>query len=235
MEKGFDSSFKIVNVPKQLFIAEFEHKFENTLVAEKIYKKAEIVQASLINLYLNLYSLIGTPNPAAISGFQSADVNQYPKLKEIPNLSEIFGNLDFCSCDHCRSVLSPAAYFVDLLNFLNPDIRNQIHGEMKPIEALLKRRPDLEHITLSCENTNKPIPFIDIVLEVLESFIVYNKTLPEITGTPFPNDTLPSTTSEELLTIPQNINSLAYDKLKDAVFPVSLPFNRDLQVIRKIS
>ena len=35
-------------------------------------------------------------------------------------MEELFGSLDYCACDHCRSVLSPAAYFVDLLHFLDP-------------------------------------------------------------------------------------------------------------------
>ena len=35
-------------------------------------------------------------------------------------MEELFGSLDYCECEHCRSVLSPAAYFVDLLHFLDP-------------------------------------------------------------------------------------------------------------------
>ena len=35
-------------------------------------------------------------------------------------MEQLFGSLDYCECDHCRSVLSPAAYLVDLLQFLDP-------------------------------------------------------------------------------------------------------------------
>ena len=34
-------------------------------------------------------------------------------------MESLFGSLDFCECEHCRSVLSPAAYLVDLLQFLD--------------------------------------------------------------------------------------------------------------------
>ena len=52
--------------------------------------------------------------PAAASA-ASGDVIAYPTLEQL------FGSMDFCSCDHCRSVLSPAAYLVDLLQFIDKD------------------------------------------------------------------------------------------------------------------
>ena len=42
-------------------------------------------------------------------------------VKHYPTLESLFGSLDFCECEHCRSVLSPAAYLVDLLRFLDPE------------------------------------------------------------------------------------------------------------------
>ena len=42
-------------------------------------------------------------------------------LKHYPTMETLFGSLDFCECEHCRSVLSPAAYLVDLLRFIDPD------------------------------------------------------------------------------------------------------------------
>ena len=37
--------------------------------------------------------------------------------------------------------------------------------------ALLQRRPDLVDLELSCENTNTEIPYIDLVLEILENAV----------------------------------------------------------------
>ena len=42
-------------------------------------------------------------------------------IKQFPTMEFLFGSLDFCECEHCHSVLSPAAYLVDLFQFLNPD------------------------------------------------------------------------------------------------------------------
>src|SRR5205823_5596727 len=40
-------------------------------------------------------------------------------LNHYPTMQGLFGSLDFCDCEECRSVLSPAAYLVDLLEFLD--------------------------------------------------------------------------------------------------------------------
>src|SRR5439155_26487437 len=54
-------------------------------------------------------------------------------------LETLFGSMDFCACDHCRSILSPAAYLVDLLLFIDqpaPPV-----GTENPQTVLLERRP----------------------------------------------------------------------------------------------
>src|SRR5262249_43334194 len=124
----------------------------------------------------------------------------------------------WCDCKDCRSVLSPAAYLVDLLRFLDPpdaevwqpfltkwktahgsapypfteqaaftefqdDWNTQHPGqdpprtEIMPLKVLLSRRPDLEDLQLTCENTNTKLPYVDLVNEVLESYVTYLKSL----------------------------------------------------------
>ncbi|MFO0699258.1 MAG: neuraminidase-like domain-containing protein [Nitrospira sp.] len=46
-----------------------------------------------------------------------------------------------------------------------------------PLSVLLKRRPDLAEIELSCENSNTPLPYVDLVMEILEN----------AAGRPFPH------------------------------------------------
>ena len=36
-----------------------------------------------------------------------------------PTLEGLFGSLDYCNCSDCGSILSPAAYLVDLLHYLD--------------------------------------------------------------------------------------------------------------------
>ncbi len=77
----------------------------------------------------------------------------------IPDWETLFGSFDLCSCEQCNSVHGPAAYFVDLLQFLEArGVRN----------LLMARRPDLAEIELSCENTNTVLPYVDLANEILE-------------------------------------------------------------------
>ena len=47
---------------------------------------------------------------------------------------------------------------------------------------LLERRPDIQHLPLTCENTNTPLPYIDLVNETLEYFVANDLSLDGYTG-----------------------------------------------------
>ena len=89
------------------------------------------------------------------------------KIQELDVLRKLFGNMDACECAHCLSVLSPAAYFVDLMYY----IERFISQPEETKRALSVRRPDLWALPLSCENTNTIVPALDIVNRVLEGWL----------------------------------------------------------------
>lgn len=87
-----------------------------------------------------------------------------------PTLQALFGSQDACACGHCSSVLSPAAYFVDVLEFIkNANLDYILLGN--PGLEFPGRRPDLQDIELSCNNTNTVVPAIDLALEILENAV----------------------------------------------------------------
>ncbi len=94
-------------------------------------------------------------------------------LPSLANIEELFGSTDTCACEHCRSVYSPAAYLTDLLQWIKNN-GTDVEGSELPLDALLARRPDLEHILLNCKNAHTPLPYIDLVNEVLEYAIGKN-------------------------------------------------------------
>jgi hypothetical protein len=96
-------------------------------------------------------------------------------LAQYPNLRVLFGDLESCDCTHCNSVLGPAAYLVDLLNFIDGWDAGSLGGAMWRLRL---RRPDLWDLDLSCDNTDTEIPAIDLVLEVLENAVA----LPQVLG-----------------------------------------------------
>ena len=74
------------------------------------------------------------------------------------------------------------------------------------------RRPDLQELALSCANTNTTLPYIDIVNEILESYVALGLKLDESSA----RDTAQSTTPE-LDANPQYVNPRAYEILDQAV------------------
>ena len=44
------------------------------------------------------------------------------------------------------------------------------------------RRPDLGEIELTCKNTNTELPYVDLVLEILETAVANNGNLPVALG-----------------------------------------------------
>jgi hypothetical protein len=158
----------------------------------------------------------------AVSALKPAALGVAPDAaKEFPNLATLFGVQDLCACQRCRSVLSPAAYLVDLLQFINPKFGP------KPIVRLRTRRPDIEHIPLSCENTNTPLPYIDLANEILE-FYVANGALSAAAA----HDT-DGAEPADLAVAPQFVLDEAFQRLEEAVFPPQLPYQRSFETVRR--
>lgn len=95
-------------------------------------------------------------------------------LAQSPNLRALFDDLDSCDCRHGDSVLGPAAYLVDLLNFIDSWDASSLGGAMGQLRM---RRPDLWDLDLSSDNADTEIPAIDLVLEVLENAVALPQVL----------------------------------------------------------
>jgi hypothetical protein len=179
------------------------------------------------------------PDPEAAN---ATDVIAYPTLEGL------FGEMDYCECEHCRSILSPAAYLVNLLQFIDlkqldesgDEILPRTYTQENPQDVLFRRRPDIQHLPLTCENTNTPLPYIDVVNETLEYFVTNNLKLDNYTGHSTDEDAMP----EELLASPQFVTDKAYDTLAGKplnpgdpppLLPPTgpLPFHRPLENLRR--
>ncbi|MEL6142225.1 MAG: hypothetical protein AAFU67_11465, partial [Bacteroidota bacterium] len=99
------------------------------------------------------------------------------ELKDIDGFAELFGPQNFCQCDHCKSIFSPAAYFVDMMYFIERNVEflpggEAAYDESVPI-SLKRRRPDLWCLELSCDCTYEMIPYLEIMNGVKEHYIKY--------------------------------------------------------------
>jgi Tc toxin complex TcA C-terminal TcB-binding domain/Neuraminidase-like domain len=93
-------------------------------------------------------------------------------LRDFGGYAALFGNQDFCNCDHCESILSPAAYVVDLMCFIDEHITVPTFtgNEDHPLHPRV-RRPDLWTLPLTCANTDDLLATLDIINPILESYI----------------------------------------------------------------
>ncbi|MFF1566871.1 neuraminidase-like domain-containing protein [Streptomyces sp. NPDC058293] len=272
LTKGVDSAFAVARYERGEFVAAFADEVGGETQAALIHARAQQVHSAVLNIATS-YMLasnapgIGVHSPAQIVNptpnvpANAGDVIAYPTLEKL------LGDMDYCDCKECRSILSPAAYLVDLLQFLDRDkVRwgqfltqwQKDHGgapypfadmsawdaaghpgdtAITPLDVLLSRRPDLQHLPLTCENTNTPLPYIDLVNETLEQFVANGLTLEGFQG----HTTDDRATPEELLANPQFVQDAAYGILagKGAPAPLlpptpPLPFNQPLERLRRL-
>ena len=135
--------------------------------ADEIYDQALRTNALALALYSENAA---TTNRTSMRVLPALDTAKQAALAQnsIPDWQTLFGNVDFCACQECTSAHSAAAYLVDILSFLE---QRPGSGGKSARELLFARRPDLGDIELSCENTNTPVPTIDLVNEILEDTV----------------------------------------------------------------
>lgn len=232
LSQGLDSAYAIVNrYDRNEFVRAFAERLGGEEIARLTYAKSQQVHNVILNLatsYLTTNRAPGiglggqflNPKLAASDGDDTAgDVIAYPTLENL------LGEMDYCTCEHCRSILSPAAYLVDLLHFCD----RPINKKENPQTVLLERRPDIQHLPLTCENTNTPLPYIDVVNETLEYFVTNSLSLNDYEGHSIEGDVKP----EELLASPQFVSDTAYTTLASTLFPSPLPFHQPLENLRR--
>ena len=232
MKLGLTSAQQIASMSKENFLHQYEAAFP-PYEAQWIYGRSQTISSVTFNICSSAIQLDTAPPVYALSA--SDDQRQAAKstlIQQFPSIASLFGNLDFCECDDCASVLSPAAYFVDVLQFLAKSTANL--AGYTPLDVLIGkdktvpgRRPDLGALPLSCENTNTAMPYIDLVNEILEYYIANNHL-----DTSFAYDTGTATTAD-LIAEPQNIIPGVYNTtLKQALFPMNVPFDLWIQTVR---
>ena len=226
MNNKLDSAYAVVRYDEQRFVDSFKEKLGGETVARLTYTKAQQVHNAVLNIATSyMLERVALPLHAAPRKTKPGEREAYDSsILAYPTLEGLFGEMDYCACEHCRSWLSPAAYLVDLLQFLDPPASEK----KNPLEVLLEHRPDIQYLQLTCENTNTVLPYIDLVNEVLEHWVV-NGSLATFKG----HNIETGVTTEELLASPQFVSDTAYEKLKKQLFPLPLPFHRPLEITRR--
>ncbi len=248
MKANLTSAFSVAEMPESTFL----NAYSDTLgeqTARQVYTNAINSRVRNEQALMTMRDAMRGTGLAIIDGQQTmeervASLQQVADEQHVPlNLEALFGSMDYCECEECTSVYSPDAYFVDLLQYLrnnNLDPTNpnkdpkSIAGT--PLEKLFRRRPDLGCLELTCQNTNTVLPYIDLVNEVMESFVVHLNEYHADPNNPKQAQlevfNVEDETSSELLAQPQHINYDAYCTLKSAVYPFTLPYHQPIDAMR---
>jgi Tc toxin complex TcA C-terminal TcB-binding domain/Neuraminidase-like domain/Putative peptidoglycan binding domain/Salmonella virulence plasmid 28.1kDa A protein len=238
---GLKSAQAVYTMGRTPFIAKMSEALGGETAAKTVFARAQTTHAAALatwgryNLAIN-----GSTVPSLLAAKPDIDA-----LTGLPDLQALFGSLDYFACDDCQSVYSPAAYLVDLLQYLALFLATPQSGSSGPFaecktprDALFVRRPDINVTALTCNNSNVVIPTIDIVNEVLEAALAgayfLAPKLFETEGTAEERRALPQVTQPDVaasaygmcLSNPVTWQAAPYP----ATWPLNLPF--DLQFAR---
>jgi hypothetical protein len=227
---GLHSAYDVTAMPLRTFLARHGDRFASPAEATAVYGKAQQVSGAALGAVTAARQLDSAPPVFALSSSDAAarQAGKDALVETFPTMEQLFGTQDFCACDDCRSVLSPAAYLVDLLHLLDPPAGTLPPGAKAPFEILDRRRPDLAELPLTCENTNTVLPYIDLVTETLEYYVAHGRLAPDAV-----RDT-DDAVSADLIAEPQFLIPAAYDTLRTAVYPQALPFDLWLATVRRL-
>lgn len=208
---GHSSAAAITAMPLSSFVSSYSSVLGGASAATAAYASASVISTAATSSLASTYAM-GTsgmsyvlPTWGTTTGLSTTGTHADPTLVTL------FGNMSYCACDQCMSMYSPAAYYTDILNFLR---EGQTNPALYPtvFKELMRRRPDLQYIDMTCKNTNTVMPYIDLVIELLELEILGKITYTGSAITPgysVPNSFQTNGTKAELLAHPEHIYKIS--------------------------
>jgi hypothetical protein len=199
LKAGFSSSAEITAVSEEKFLqasgldqfdgrALYARAYENTLAVSHLYEGIREASSGVFDQL----RVSNTPNLIST-------------LRNLDGYTDLFGGENYCNCEHCRSLLSPSAYFVDLMKFIDDNVSKKIAGSPEDNSQIFleKRRPDLWTLDLTCTSAKTELPYLEIVNEVLTRFLINSdlNTLENVAGV-----TVELATAKNSFALPVDLN-----------------------------
>ncbi|MCC6462561.1 MAG: hypothetical protein IT260_18985 [Saprospiraceae bacterium] len=252
---GLDSAYLINDIPANAFVRQYARHLGGERMAQRIHRQAQDIATRNAHTWAAMRHELQSPGTTFTHGgmdvgaragvLESVKSNGGARSnRKLLSYETLFGSVDICECDHCNSVYSPAAYLVDLFQYLrnnNLETDNPKRGKGRdgifktPLGKLFNIRPDLGELELSCENTNTILPYIDLVNEVLESYVAHLDEARKNNAKKVDIDVhdVEDESTGELLSEPRHINLEAYRILQKAVYPFTLPYDLPIDMARE--
>jgi hypothetical protein len=184
IDNGYESAVKIASEDEDRFVVKVEEHVGGLTAARRIHRlAAHYASEILFTVVKHHQNLNAAGGATAIAGATSlaqmataaatgTGAASTTMAKRYPSWAVLFEEVSKCACKECQTVFSPGAYMVDLLRFVDQKLKRNVFS----------RRPDLAEIEITCPNTNRMLPYIDLVNEVLEDVVApsgFRFTYPE--------------------------------------------------------
>lgn len=246
LDANLESAQSVVEYRRSAFVTGYSATLGGDTAADAIYSRAVTISATLnrvVHDYLAGRSapVLGSETSGPVVDptrvFTSGDPappgpGGTPVLPQA-TLEALFTSLDYGTCSDCQSTTSPAAYLVDLLDFVDhPKPANFAGDWVNPQEIFASRRPDILELPLTCANTNTALPYIDLVNETLSYYVQNALSITGFTG----HTTDDNAHSADLVAAAAFGDDAATQAanaiLKKTWGPAPLPFHRELAYLR---
>ena len=217
---GIGSAHEVVVLSLKGFAARVGDDLDSDQVAQ-IWARATRVHTMSLGLVSMAHADFAGATPRVMKGPNESGA-------ELADWAELFGSLDHCACEHCRSISGPAAYLTDLLHWIDGSVGSPADVLVGLEEGTIARRPDIGYLDLNCENAMTPMPYIDLVLEILENAVAFDQELQ------LPHRSYQTTMpADDLRIIAEHRHDSVYARLLTAVRPWTLPFDVWLEYTRR--
>ena len=259
LDADLSSAQEVAALPEATFVQSFGARFASPEEARGVHRQARRVRNVTTTFVATSQLAAAAPSIYALSPPEPRRAELMSLLGDThPSLPTLLGSLDFCECQDCRSVLSPAAYYVELLEFLERapaewttffERWRTDHGgarypysqsawELLPAAVRTGYQEATPFEVLAGRRPN--LPELALSCEntnvVLPYIDLANEILEYYVANQKPLDhpyNIGAETSADLLAEPQHVLTAAYDTVGRARYPLALPFDLDTATLRR--
>ncbi|MCG8463168.1 MAG: Tc toxin subunit A, partial [Holophagales bacterium] len=166
-ERGLVSANHVARLPRGIFVDRHAAGLGlDEEAAEKLHRRATRIRNKTLHLWASVRGTVASPFFRQARTDTVGDGVKHA-FESLPSYQELFGSLDYCGCEECRSIFGAAAYLVDLLRIIDESVTEPNAHEIPQGLTFADRRPDIGHIPLSCAATENQVPYLQIVNERL--------------------------------------------------------------------
>lgn len=256
---GFRSAMEIAEYTREDFGRLYAKVFDTDAIADLVFRRAVDIKFMTYSFFGIVKHLESTPAISVLLSSEKKLAVREGLLDIYPNMEALFGSVDYCECDHARSVLSAAAYLVDILKMLDPsedEWKRRLEGWKNQHDGVPYPYRNLDEID-EAYTPGEAIPStpyqvlikrrpdlakLELTSENTCTVLPYIDIVNEILEAFICNDGKSEAslfnsgdeTEEELIAQPKNVRIEAYRILNESLYPFELPFDIWAETVREL-